>query len=116
MFLQDVLSNVLSNPSGKFGFHLLRQFDGFSVNFNNYVNYAVQDVEPLLIACLCQESNASSCPPTQRTQNGLLCNAFKSFGKCLTSVGDTITKLVKGNKTNFVFGTTISRGSGGGNK
>ena len=84
------------------GFHLLKHFDIFSVNFNNYVNYAVRDVQPLLIACLHQESNASSCPPTQRTQNGLLCNTFETFGKCLTTVGDNIAKLVKGN-TNFIY-------------
>ena len=66
--------------------------------------YAVQDVEPLLVACLHQESNASICPPTQRTQNGLLCNAFQSFGKCLTIVGEHISRLVKGKQNHIDSG------------
>ena len=66
ILLQEVLSNVLSDPKGKFGYNLVKDFKSFSQNLQNYTHYAVQDIEPVLISCLQQESNSSICPPTQQ--------------------------------------------------
>jgi hypothetical protein len=91
-----VLSNILSEPKGSLGFKLVSNFSGFSQYFHNYVHYAVQDVEPLVIACLQQESNSSSCPPTQQAKNGQLVTALRSFGKTLTSLAKQILSLAGG--------------------
>ena len=81
---QDILSNVLSNCQDHFGgLPLLKKFQGFAQNFSHFVQYAVEDVEPLLITCIQHESNASSCPPSQQSKNGHLCTAFRHYGRSL---------------------------------
>lgn len=94
-FFQEVLSNVLSDPKGKFGYNLVKDFEAFSQNLQNYTHYAVHDIEPVLISCLQQESNSSICPPTQQAKNGQLISALKSYGKTLTSLAVQIEKLIK---------------------
>jgi len=91
---QEILSNILSNPKGnKFGFAILADFQGFLLNLKKYVDYT-QDIEPLLVSCLQQENNASSCPPTQQARNGQLMSALKAYDKCLNSLYEQMETLV----------------------
>ena len=96
---QEMLSNILSNPKGnKFGFAILTDFQDFLLNLKRYVDYT-QDIEPLLVSCLQQENNASSCPPTQQARNGQLMSGLKAYDKCLNNLYEQVELLIhsKGN-------------------
>ena len=86
---------MLSNPKGKFGFLLVRDFEEFSNSISRYVKYAVHEIEPLVIACLQQESNCPSCPPTQQAKNGQLISTLRNYSRSLTTLSDQIEQLVK---------------------
>ncbi len=53
-----------------------------------------------MISCLQQESNASSCPPTQQAKNGQLVSALRNYGKTLTSLAKQIEALVASRDNN----------------
>ena len=91
---QTVLSNVLSDPKGKFGFLLVQDFQGFCDDLKTYVNYSVKEIEPLIVSCLQQESNSSACPPTQQAKNGQLISAIKKYGKTLENFCQHLEQLV----------------------
>lgn len=78
----------------------MNEFSSFASNLKSYTNYAVQDIEPLMIACLQQESNSSSCPPTQQAKNSQLITALKSYGKTLQSLSEQIEELAKSKDNN----------------
>ena len=91
---QEMLSNILSNPKGnKFGFAILADFAGFLLTLKKYVDYT-QDIEPLLVSCLQQENNASSCPPTQQARNGQLMSALKAYDMCLINLYEQMETLI----------------------
>ena len=70
---QDALSGLLSGNKFTGGRHLLTSgLAGFSSALAAYVKYAVDDVEPLVVVSIQQESNSSSSSPTQQSTNGQL--------------------------------------------
>ena len=69
---QDALSDLLSNKFTGGRDLLTAGFARFSAHLTAYVKYAVEDVESLVIVSIQQESNSSSCSPSQQAINGQL--------------------------------------------
>ena len=69
---QDVLASLLTNQRQQevaTSLTLPSWFSSFAFNFEKYVIYAQETVEPLIIATLSEESNKISCSPTQQNAN-----------------------------------------------
>ena len=94
-----MLSHILSTPKGKFGFAILIEFEDFLTNLKTYVDYTA-DLEPLLVSCLQQENNVSSCPPTQQARNGQLMSAIKAYDKCLLTLYEHMERLIHSKNNN----------------
>lgn len=98
---QDVLSNLLSSPSGGSKspeplfapLTLVGHFKGFSAALADYVRFASEDVEPLLIVAIQQESNSSSCSPTQQAKNCQLQTTFRSIHRVLVRLSGHVANL-----------------------
>ncbi len=73
---QSVLSEILSSQNYS-GWEVVKQFREFVAHFASYVHYNAEDVQPLVISCLQQESNSPSCPPTQQAKNSQLVTSFR---------------------------------------
>lgn len=92
---QDILSNLLSgkNPGLDSSHQVLKQFAQFSQNLSSYVKYAVEEVEPLTIVSIQQESSSSATSPNQQTLNGQLQAEIRAFNRVLERLGDHIEAL-----------------------
>jgi len=94
---QDILSNLLSLKTLGFDSckQVLKEFAKFSQPLANYVKYAVEEIEPLMIVSIQQESNSSSCSPNQQAKNGQLQSEIRAFNRVLERLGDHIETLTK---------------------
>jgi len=92
---QDALSGLLSGNKFTGGRHLLTSgLAGFSSALAAYVKYAVDDVEPLVVVSIQQESNSSSSSPTQQSTNGQLQSEIRAFNRVLERLSEHIETLV----------------------
>ena len=96
MFAFSAVYLLLSADFQRFVYFLTAvclHISGFLLNLKKYVDYT-QDIEPLLVSCLQQENNASSCPPTQQARNGQLMSALKAYDKCLNNLYEQMETLI----------------------
>jgi hypothetical protein len=86
---QDVLSGLLTSQGKEkhaTSLSLPNYFSTFACNLQEYVNYAQNTIEPLLLATLREESSKISCSSTQQAANSRVQSAVKSFNSILSQV------------------------------
>ena len=103
----NVLSSLLTsaaNDNSASTLSLPFWFSAFAVNLENYVTYAQNIIEPLIVASLSEESGKISCSTTQQSANNCVQAAIRSFNSNLSEVAlQVITLSNENGKNNFTI-------------
>ena len=92
----NVLSSLLTsapNDNSASTLSLPFWFSAFAVNLENYVRYAQNIIEPLIVANLSEESGKISCSTTQQSANNCVQAAIRSFNSNLSEVASQVIIL-----------------------
>lgn len=92
---QKILSEILNPKSANFGQKTRLKFSSFFEKYSSYVEYAVHQVEPLVISCLQHENNSPLCSPTQQAKNVQFQSCLREFDQLLVQLAEKLSDLVK---------------------
>jgi hypothetical protein len=85
---QTLLSKVLSGDGGDGS--IFSHLAPFATNFKAYVDYA-SSMETLTIACLQDENDNYSCPPSQQEKNGQFMASLTTMNEAMSKVAEQLS-------------------------